>query len=128
MSKEQQIGKGRMKPKKESKFGTSRAPIKKKRVTTDEELAYLNWSKEQDIPCWICGTLLKVIRHHVKRDSSDAKNHERIIPLCGFHHDGTVLSPHGTAVLFRNKFPMEIQEAYADSLYEEYLYFLRKKE
>ena len=132
-SKDQQLNHGRLRPKKESTFGKASKPLKQsrmknKRVTTDDELDYLNWSKKQDYVCFVCGTKKQIQMHHTKRDSTSKKNHKRIIPLCYDHHLGSDFSAHGSPSLFREKYPMEIQEAYADSLYDDYEYKLKLDE
>ncbi|PCI30965.1 MAG: hypothetical protein COB67_00485 [SAR324 cluster bacterium] len=60
--------------------------------------------------------------HHVKHDSTDIKNHKKLIPLCGHEHhrNGIEISAHGTPVLFRERFSMRSQYALADAIYKEY--------
>ena len=115
----------RIKPKKESSFGKDSKPMKQtkmkpKRTTTDEESEYLNWQKEQEHTCFVCGTGMGIELHHVRRDSTSKKSHFRIIPLCFNHHTAGDFSAHKSPKKFREKYSMDIQEAYADSLYEEY--------
>jgi len=121
-SKDQQLNHGRLRSKKEPKFGKTKKPMVKKRITTDDELHYINYSKEQNYLCFVCGTKKSIELHHVKRDSTSKKDHTKIIPLCYNHHHGQELSPHGTPSKFRETFLMEVQEEYAAQLYEDYTY------
>ena len=55
--------------------------------------------------CFVCGKRNfndDLEWHHVKKSSSDEKNHFRLIPLCGSkHHRNGDLSPHGNAKRWR---------------------------
>jgi len=83
---------------------------------------YLSWLQTTSYACFACGGDNGIEWHHVKRDSTDKKNHTRLIPLCGVecHRLGTVLSAHGTPKKFRETFSMEFQNEYADRIYSEY--------
>ena len=100
-------------------------PNKKQQQETEEyikDMEYLQWLQEQHYGCFVCGEQGKIEWHHVKRDSTDKKNHKRLIPLCGEeHHRLGELSPHGGPVLFRKTFRIEFQNDYADSIYQAYL-------
>lgn len=84
---------------------------------------YLEYLKNTSYACFVCGKHNGIEWHHVKRDSTDKKNHKRLIPLCGVEHHrlGNVLSAHGTPKKFRATFSMEFQNSYADEIYEEYI-------
>ena len=97
-----------------------KASSKNKPKINQQERDYLQWFNKQNFSCLICNTKAGVEGHHVKRDSLDKKNHKRIIPLCRVHHHGTVLSPHGTPVLFRRHYEMEFQYRLADGYYAKY--------
>jgi len=58
----------------------------------------------------------------LKLNSSDKKNHKRLIPLCGVEHHrlGQTLSAHGTPKKWRETFSMEMQNEFADKIYKEY--------
>lgn len=108
----------RIKPKSKSTFANRKA-IKQKRITKDGELDYLNWLQTLKAPCMVCNNIVEHW-HHVKRDSTDKKDHTKLIPLCAFHHIGDELSPHGTPKLWRNTYSIEIQNSLAGKYYEEY--------
>jgi hypothetical protein len=91
-----------------------------KRITTDEELDYLRWFKEQKFRCFVCGSP-NTESHHIKERSSDKKNHYELLPLCWEHHHGSVLSPHGTPHTWRNNFTMEEQREFSKQLRREYV-------
>ena len=130
-SKEMQL-KHNKKPKDNLKFGLrrSRGSFGKKsykwnnkgrqRITTDKELSYIQWSKSQEMSCFVCGRFADD-RHHVKFKSTDKKNHKRLLPLCREHHTGSELSPHGTPRLWREFFPMAVQNDFADKLYAKWI-------
>jgi len=88
---------------------------KSKRITNDDELKYLNWAKQQMIPCFVCGSYDTQL-HHIKERSSDVKNHYEIIPLCIQHHLGNEMSPHGTSRKFREMYPIAGQREYAKKI------------
>lgn len=93
--------------------------IKGDRVVVNR--AYLKWFAEQKFPCHICGSTKGVEGHHIKRDSNDPKNDEQMMPLCKEHHKGYSLSPHGTPVLFRNKYPMDVQYGIGDLYFQKWI-------
>lgn len=112
-------------------FGVNKKPIKKKRITNDEELAFNNWLHPEDsdeqfnrFRCMVCGSYSEHF-HHVKLNSSDKKRQFVQIPLCNFHHMGTTLSPHGTSVKWRKTYTMKEQEEIANKIY---LTFLKERE
>ena len=116
----------RLNPKKESTFGKSskgsfgkkRNIIKKKPIATESDREYLGWFNEQGLSCMVCGCTNGVQGHHVKRDSTDKKDHKRVIPLCVDHHLNSMeLSAHGTPKKFREEYPMEYQHKLADKIY-----------
>jgi len=89
-------------------------------ISNDGE--YLTWLHYQQYPCFVCGKQNGIEWHHVKRDSTDKKDHKRLIPLCGNeHHRNGKLSPHGNPSLWRETFSMDLQNGYADSIYQDYL-------
>lgn len=119
----------RIKPKKESTFGVKK-PFKGKSKNrkgntsiTKEDLDYLNWldRHRSGFTCLVCG-FGRVEFHHVKRDSTDRKNHKRLIPLCQNHHTlSDKLSAHGTPRKWRQTYSMEFQNQLADRIYNNYL-------
>ena len=140
-----EIKSGRIKPKKEPMFGkkpykgknknrTGRT-VKTERIKPKfdgsnqneislEDKAYPRWLKEFAVyPCFVCGDFNSIEWHHVKLYSSDKKNHKRLIPLCGIEHHrlGQTLSPHGTPKKWRETYSMDVQNAVADKIYEDYL-------
>ena len=83
---------------------------------------YLEWLQEQSHTCFVCGQQNGIEWHHVKRDSTDRKNHKRLIPLCGVeHHRIGELSPHGNPRLWRQTYSMEEQNSFADYIYKQYI-------
>jgi DNA-directed RNA polymerase subunit RPC12/RpoP len=122
-SKEDQLNHERIKPKATSTFW-NRKPMKKKRITTDDELTYNNWLHEeaqmQKYKCMVCGEPVQHY-HHVKEYSTDKKRQNVQIPLCNEHHLGTELPPHGTPKLFRQTYSMEQQDKVAHMLHLRYL-------
>lgn len=117
----------RMKDKPVSTFG--KKPYKGKSKNrkgntkiTNEDLNYLNWLNEKRhiFKCIVCESK-NVEFHHVKRDSTDKKNHKRLIPLCQKHHTiSAEFSAHGTPVKFRKKYSMVYQYSLADGIYSAY--------
>lgn len=104
-------------------FGKKKSYINKKSkksLASKEGREYLQYSKEQELPCWICGKFAHD-RHHPKEFSSDKKVHTQILPLCKEHHTGNELSPHGTPRKWREKFPIDFQRKEGDRYYQEYL-------
>ena len=107
--------------------GVYKVPQKKHRLKQElpqkhKNNNYLAWLHNQSLTCMSCGKQNGIELHHVKRYSSDPKDDRKVIPLCGVecHRLGTVLSAHGTPVKFREEYPMEYQEAYAQKLYSLY--------
>lgn len=146
-----EIKSGRIKPKRKSTFGKVKKPFKGKNKNrkgrkkdslfdherikpkpsmkndnsaTPEERDYLQWLQLLDVPCFCCGEYGNGIEwHHVKKYSTDKKDHTSLIPLCGVkcHRTGTDLSAHGTPKKFREMFPIELQREAAGKFYEQYL-------
>jgi hypothetical protein len=130
---------GRLKPKKISMFGKKRTKLKSKsdenknrlrdkptsknkKSISNEDKEYLEWLQTQSYCCFVCGERNGIEWHHVKLNSSDKKNHKRLIPLCGVeHHRLGNISPHGNPKRWREHFSMRLQENYADNIYETYL-------
>jgi len=111
----------RLNPKKDAVFGKKKHILKKKVKASSGDLSYLSWLQDLARPCIVCGNY-SVEWHHVKRDSTDKKDHERLIPLCRDHHtESKELSAHGTPILFRETYSMDYQYSYADRLYKIYL-------
>ena len=106
-----------------SKKRTKKKPsMKNKKKITDDEKEFLEWAKEQDLSCFACGTKNGIELHHVKKSSVYAKNHKRVIPLCGIeHHRLGKYAVHTNKKWFFDKFPLEMQERFADSLYEDFI-------
>ena len=100
-------------------FGKKRISFKPKRITNDDELAYLNWAKEQDLRCMVCGSMSFEL-HHLKQASSDKKVHYKVMPLCREHHTGNKFSIHGTKKDFFEVYTWESQNIIADKLYKKY--------
>lgn len=96
---------------------------KNKSRISNEDKKYLEWLQHQVYECFVCGEFNGIEWHHVKENSSDRKNHKRLIPLCGekCHRNGSELSAHGTPKKFREKFSMRVQNGYADEIYKDYL-------
>jgi len=110
----------RLVPKKESLFGKVKAVLKPKAKVSKEDRKYLSWLQLQGFSCIVCESY-DVEMHHVKRDSTDKKNHKRLIPLCKEHHTMSAeFSVHGTPKKFRETYPMEFQYKLADKIYKEY--------
>lgn len=124
-TKQQQLKKNKVK--KESTFGKKKSVLRKKSQNlSKEEKDFLDWlQKREHTVCFVCGKrnpMDDIEWHHVKRSSSDKKNHLRLIPLCGSkHHRNGELSPHGGARRFRETFSYESQLAYAAGIHLEYL-------
>ena len=90
---------------------------------TKLELNYLSWLNDNRdrFTCIVC-ECHGVEFHHVKRDSTDKKNHKRLLPLCEKHHKSSLdFSAHGTPKKFRATYPMEFQYIMADEIYNNYL-------
>jgi 5-methylcytosine-specific restriction endonuclease McrA len=112
-----------------STFGKKKSRLKKKSLKnqlSQEERDYLDWlQKREHSVCFVCGKRDfsdDLEWHHVKKSSSDKKNHFRLIPLCGSkHHRNGELSPHGGAKKFRETFSYEMQLEYAAGIHLEYL-------
>lgn len=90
-----------------------------KRITTDDELKYLNWLKRQNIGCLVCNSKDTEI-HHIKERSTDKKNHYEVLILCKKHHTGREISPHGNKKEFFRQYPIEYQKTIAKHLLEAY--------
>jgi len=81
---------------------------------------WLHQNKDSFI-CFVCGSNI-VEFHHVKRDSTDKKDHKRLMPLCQEHHTlSAELSAHGTPKKWRETYSMEFQHRLADKIYKKYL-------
>jgi hypothetical protein len=110
------------KVKKEPSFGKKNYKWNNKgiqRITNDSELSYIQWLRNQQLQCLICGSN-EVELHHIKRSSTDKKNHKQLLPLCREHHTGSSISPHGAKKQFFEIYPFESQVIIADKLYENY--------
>ena len=101
----------RIKPKPSAKNVTTR-------IITNPE--YLEWFTDHHFSCIVCGTTEGIEGHHVKRDSTDRKRDDEMLPLCREHHHGRTLSPHGTPTLFREEFPMHVQKRLAYDYFKEW--------
>jgi len=113
ITKEQQL-KHNKKPK---------ASMKNKPKITNEDKEYLQWLQELYYPrCYVCYTQANIEFHHVKKHSSDRKNHKLLIPLCLEHHrNSKELSAHRTPKKFRELYPIEEQKEKANKIYKEYI-------
>ena len=102
--------------------------MKNKKNITKEDKEYLSYLQTLENNCFACGQRNKIEWHHVKQYSTDKKNHNRLIPLCGeeCHRNGQTLSAHGTPKKFRESFPIEKQESYADRIYTKYRQMLKE--
>ena len=111
----------RLKPKKESTF-KKKSVMKKKAKVVKKDLDYLDWLHEENcFTCMVCKSS-NVEFHHVKRDSTDKKDHKRLIPLCQNHHTiSRELSAHSNPKKFREVYPMEFQYILADKIYKQYM-------
>lgn len=123
-TKEEQLKKN--KKKKVSTFGKKNILKKKSQNLSNDEKDFLNWLQiRENTVCFVCGKndfYDKIEWHHIKRSSSDTKNHFRLIPLCGSkHHRNGELSPHGSPKKWRETFSLEVQLKYAAEIYQEYL-------
>lgn len=126
-SKQEQLKKDKVK--KVSTFGKKNSCLKKKSkksLLTKDEQDYLTWLQvRENSVCFVCGKRNfndDLEWHHVKKSSSDKKNHFRLIPLCGhLHHRNGDLSPHGNAKRWRETFSLEMQLIYAAEIHLEYL-------
>ncbi len=122
-SKYEQLKK--VKEKKVSTFGKKKSCLKKKSVKNQiskDEKDYLDWLQNQSYGCFVCGQQNGIEWHHVKKFSSDKKNHFRLIPLCFMHHRiSNELSAHGTPRKFRDLYPLDIQNIFANNIYIAYL-------
>lgn len=105
-------------------FGKDPSIIKLKPKAKASELSYLQWLHEDaqlhTCLCMVCDVPVQDW-HHVKLNSTDKKNHKRLIPLCKAHHVGRTLSPHGTPVLWRETYSMSRQNEIADEVYMRYM-------
>ena len=106
-----------------------KVPQKKARLRDDtpvkltkDDKEYLEWVQNQSYTCFVCGCQNGIEWHHVKRDSTDKKNHKRLIPLCGAeHHRLGDLSPHGNPKKWRDTYTMDEQNDFADHIYKQYV-------
>jgi len=114
LSSEEKIVSERIKPKFSGKTPS---------LLTGADRKYLRYLQSLDVVCFVCGEQNGIEWHHVKRDSTDKKDHTRLIPLCGVEHHrlGAELSAHRTPVKFRETYPVEVQMEYAAKIYENYL-------
>jgi hypothetical protein len=99
---------------------------KAKRVSknkpTAHEQEYLEWIHTKPFFCFRCGGLNGIEWHHVKKHSSDKKNHLELIPLCGIEcHRLGKESVHGNPRFFREMFPMDMQRRFAKKIYQRFL-------
>ena len=86
-------------------FGKKKSYIKKKskkHLATPDERDQLEWMKEANFPCFICGRYDRNQNHHLKlnetekiHNSSCRKDHTKLVPVCWEHHFGDVASFHG---------------------------------
>ena len=119
-TKEEQLKK--VKKKKVSTFGKKNILKKKSQNLSKDEKDYLDWLQNQSYGCFVCGQQNGIEWHHVKKFSSDKKNHFRLIPLCFMHHRiSNELSAHGTPRKFRDLYPLDIQNIFANNIYIAYL-------
>ena len=119
-TKEEQLKKA--KKKKVSTFGKKNILKKKSQNLSKDEKDYLDWLQNQSYVCFVCGQQNGIEWHHVKKFSSDKKNHFRLIPLCFMHHRiSNELSAHGTPRKFRDLYPLDIQNIFANNIYIAYL-------
>lgn len=96
--------------------------MKNNRKVSGEDKAYLEYLQTTSYTCMVCGTGMNIEWHHVKRDSSDKKDHTSLIPLCYMHHRlSDKISAHGTPKLFRQTYPVDAQRVLARKIYDEYL-------
>ena len=112
ISKEEQLKKNKK----------AKPSMKNKPKILDEDRDYLKWLQESYYPrCYICYTQKNIEFHHVKKHSSDRKNHKLLIPLCLEHHrNSNELSVHGTPRKFQRLYPISEQIERAKEIYKEY--------
>jgi len=133
----------RIKPKLEKTFGAKKpfagknknrtgslksAPINfvsKNKCVSPGDKEYLNWldANRSNYGCFVCGRTFCNEWHHVKLNSSDKKDHTKLIALCGEEHHrlGQTLSAHGTPKKWRETYSMELQLEVADKIYQDYI-------
>jgi hypothetical protein len=112
----------KLRTKKESTFGKKKTILKLKAKVPKKDLDYMGWLRNHKylFVCMVCDSK-NVEFHHVKRDSTDKKNHKRLIPLCQNHHTvSNELSAHGTPKKFREFYPMDYQNKIADKIHNRY--------
>ena len=86
-----------------------------------KEPGYTTWFHEvHQPPCFVCGIFVGIQFHHVKEHSTDERIDSIGMPLCHEHHHGTVLSPHGTPVKFKERYPMDMQYKSAAKMYKKF--------
>lgn len=137
-----EIPQGRLREKKKPAFG--KKPFKGKKTTKNrkgrkalsdgkkiddlklkpkaiKEPAYITWFHEvYQPPCYVCGGSVGIQFHHVKEHSTDERVDSIGMPLCHEHHHGMELSPHGTPVKFRKRYPMDVQYKSAAKMYKKF--------
>ena len=122
-TKNEQLKKDKVK--KVSTFGKKKSCLKKrsaKNQISKDEKDYLDWLQNQSYGCFVCGQQNGIEWHHVKKFSSDKKNHFRLIPLCFMHHRiSNELSAHGTPKLWRETYTYEEQLQFAATIHLNYL-------
>ena len=118
-TKKEQLKK--VKKKKVSTFGKKNILKKKSQNLSKDEKDFLNWLQNQSYGCFVCGQQNGIEWHHVKKSSSDKKNHVRLIPLCFMHHRLGRLSPHGGPKLWKETYTYEEQLLAAAAIHLRYL-------
>jgi len=95
---------------------------KNNKKTSENDKMFLEWASNQDMPCIICHTMESIELHHIKRYSSDVKDHKKLIPLCSDHHKYNMdISAHANKKAFEELFPIENQEIIAKGIYFQFL-------
>ena len=46
------------------------------------------WDRLTELGCIVCGSHVAVTRHHCGTGAGGRKNHDFVIPLCHYHHQG----------------------------------------
>jgi len=106
-------------------------PSMKNKPNPLKDPEYLSYVHDVIKPrCFVCGRpymseeengINYTALHHIKLASSDVKDDHKVLPLCNntCHLFGK-LSPHGTPVLWRETFPLAVQEAAAGKIHQIY--------